>query len=174
METYACIYLVRYVASILRSHPVPISYARISILNTHSQWQWAVHMLIYWTCWNVINRKIITRDIFLDMWRNQHWFTAFFQCIYNATPATLTFIEYYCFWCISHVRLIRITNSCHLYMLIHITLKRHCWKFIMKKKTTTEKKEHTHSRTPKRQKTNKKTHIRSILVVIQFDVSTSL
>lgn len=65
METYACIYLVRYVASILRSHPVPISYARISILNTHSQWQWAVHMLIYWTCWNVINvENYCSRHIF--------------------------------------------------------------------------------------------------------------
>lgn len=52
----------------------------VSILKS-IRWQWAVYMLIYWTCWNVINRKIITRDIFLDMWRNQRWFMAFFQCI---------------------------------------------------------------------------------------------
>lgn len=38
-------------------------FKRVSILNT--RWQWAVHMLIYWTCWNVINdENYYSRHIF--------------------------------------------------------------------------------------------------------------
>lgn len=81
------IYFVKFVCAVctsvqcVSSHsiPSPVTVKRVSILNI--RWQWVVHMLIYWTCWNVINEKIITRDIFLDMWRNQRWFTACSQCI---------------------------------------------------------------------------------------------